>query len=128
MYGYLNPLYWDSAKGRAIDFYAPLAGINGAQAGGVDYYGGTAPAGGVYRWDKIKVTRRDREIRAPSTTILLSEVLNGNFYFETGNDFYNRLYRTVHNGGSNYLFFDGHVEWIKSAGIRRGLYTLDPAD
>ena len=102
--------------------------------GGGDYSTGA----GLMTYDtptsaNFKTSRRLSEITAPSTMFMLFEVgqnlypwwytpasggYNSNYPGSAMCGTSNPYYPALHSGGNNYLFVDGHVEWLKLAQLK----------
>lgn len=102
------------------------------------------------------VTRREAQIAAPSTTLMVVEHpaafnlagafdesvcfsnqgVQSPFQDEYGRNTPESIHAPLHSGGWNYLFCDGHVKWLRqeqtwgkgSPDEPRGMWTLDPND
>jgi len=120
---YLNPTFWSSGGNTYVDFYAPLTGLS--DKGGSSDPVITFSKGGIFNYHCIKMTRKDSQIRKPM--VLLCEIRNGNFYWESESSFFTtRCYYNLHSNGANYLFCDGHVEWMTRNKVKRDLFLCNP--
>ena len=88
------------------------------QCGGISTYAGNQPFP-----RRIKPLSPDdffpklSQLETASSTVMYLDgtpTATGNFYFCMGDNFFaNPNIVPVHSGGRNFLFFDGHGEWIK---------------
>jgi prepilin-type N-terminal cleavage/methylation domain-containing protein/prepilin-type processing-associated H-X9-DG protein len=129
-----------AANVNYLPFYGAGLTVNGAvyHASGPPYTGGPWPKNAATDPYASRSASNLSVINTPSQTVLIAET-RGEVVQTSGNDTPNRSYegagaangdllehdwgsylaaRTRHNGGSNYLFFDGHVKWFREPGFQ----------
>ena len=94
---------------------------SGGAADGIGWIPGSSD------WPPVKLAN----IPDPSGTILIAEaVTNPCGVIAGSNCDIGRITDVAwrHNGGANFLFVDGHVEWLRKNQVRTGMGTKNPGD
>jgi prepilin-type N-terminal cleavage/methylation domain-containing protein/prepilin-type processing-associated H-X9-DG protein len=92
----------------------------GSMIGGVSHYGkrgcGDSPLSGEQSsdfWNGMKMN-----VQQPSGTIAFADWGRGNSdrlcpHWHAGNTYVGYVHADIHSSGTNYAFYDGHVEWMR---------------